>query len=49
MGLGMAFHSVTSRLALAAMAALVVAPVAAQDCPELVGRWPFGPVPGITV
>jgi hypothetical protein len=31
------------RLALAGIVALAAEPVAAQDCPELVGRWPYGP------
>ena len=40
---GLLFLLSTSILALSAT------PVVAQDCPELVGRWPYGPVPGVTV
>ncbi|HQP43743.1 MAG TPA: hypothetical protein PLV66_08710, partial [Thermoanaerobaculales bacterium] len=34
-------------IALAAGFAVAVAPVAAQGCPELIGRWPYGPTAAV--
>ena len=36
-------HSPSPIVSLAVVLALAAVPAPAQDCPELVGRWPYGP------